>query len=243
MASLRPTRKIWEYSYGPQASLEEFDPLSVFFMMGPEFIKQARSTREREAVSYRGVLVGACALVTDTQRHRTGAYIGFNNTPRRGAPKHCAEMRALGRAMSSGYSQQEAVIVAGPTDPKVIESITGRSTPTLPPCEPCTDIIQDAAVVLTVGEEANTAQAWTGAQLKQIYTPTTAVTRRRRAEDRLNKPLPGAFEIPIDHMAEYWHHAGEAYETSSAGIQADSNRQLRMMRAQAAIEALYSAAG
>ncbi len=250
MASLRATRKIWEVSYGSEEGLPSVDPRGFFFIMAPEFIRQARSTRAREAVSYRDTLVGGTAQVTNPNRFSSRAYIGFNNTPYKGAPKHCAEMRAIGRGMQDGYTQQEAIVVAGPTDPDVIKSIIGKVTSTLPPCAPCSGIIQESALVLTIGETDNIAQAWTGNQIKQLYKPVGLVGRRKREEALAKKPSPQQFEIPVDHTAEFWANAAEEYAGKAALILAqypeeqrlENMYDIRLAQAVAAVDSLYVAA-
>jgi hypothetical protein len=160
-------------------------------------------------------------------------------------------MRALGRAMSHGYTQQEGLVVAGPTDPDVIESIIRRITPTLPPCEPCSEIIHPGAVVLTIGGASNVAQAWTGGQLKELYTPVGLVSRRKREALLANRPAPAEFEVPTDHGAAFWANAAEEYTARAAavvakyetlGAQIDHQQDIRLMQAQAAVDSIYVAA-
>jgi hypothetical protein len=81
----RRTRKVLELDYSSYR--QDFDPLKVLFESAIHIVRTARAIQAKDAVSYRGLLVGSCALMNNVQDGILRAYVGFNNTPEKGAPK------------------------------------------------------------------------------------------------------------------------------------------------------------
>ncbi len=182
--------------------------------------------------------MGAAALVNNIDEQKIGIVGGYNDTAFKGDSKHCAEMRSFGRGKREGFVQREAIVVAGPTDPDIIYSINGMHTPTLYPCSPCTELLENATVVITVGEEADTYEVHTGLELNQKRDAIAHQTKRSQKRDGL------PFETrPIeDPNFVHWTGSRALYEELTNGLQLVNYEELRLARAQAAVAALRSAA-
>lgn len=238
----RKTRKVLEVDYGPLMNGKPYDAVRYFLENGPFLIKQARAMQRKEAVSHRDVYVGACALMTDPGRHLMRAYVGFNYSPVKGVRKHCAEARAIGRGFSDGFSDRDAVVVASDNDPDVIGSINGVITPTLYVCKDlCAPLLQPQSVVLTVGakQEQDLYEVHTGAVMQQL--PYGLDQPKQKRNQRTSQP---AFEtIAIEDPGFFkWAGSIAVYDEIMNGVTADSYAELRMLRADAAVEALQSLA-
>jgi hypothetical protein len=101
--------------------------------------ESARAAARRLAVSYRGFLVGAAALVALPESDRVVLLQGANNSPYRGAPKRCAEVHIMDQIDTLGSVGARILVccIAGPSDPELIEGVTGRATLTLGSCSGC----------------------------------------------------------------------------------------------------------
>jgi cytidine deaminase len=235
MSKEKDTRLILELDYSAEAKAGNFDPLITFFHHGASMILNARAIREKKSKSYRGVLVGAALLANNTEERKQRIFVGWNETPFKGASKFCAEMRAINAAFNSGYFRREAIIVPGVTDPKIIQSITGLPTRILPPCEPCREILADDTLVMSVGGNEDIYDAFTGKLLRSerhLLAPKGA--RPRQITSTFEQP-------PIFDLGKLnWAHAEEAYRELTSNLVGDSiyEEDLRLARANVAAQVL-----
>ncbi|HSW99080.1 MAG TPA: hypothetical protein VLF71_04525 [Candidatus Saccharimonadales bacterium] len=143
--------------------------------------------------SYRGVGVGALLVAENRRTGRIARFAAANIKPIRGeAPlKRCAEMWALAAAREAGFPLVRGIVVAGPSDPTIVRSITDILTPTLHPCDACLgrmdfyDLEGRLAVpgttpIVTVGKEDGHYQVHTRAELEALHglrepTPDTTI--------------------------------------------------------------------
>jgi cytidine deaminase len=231
------THKVFEYDYTAENEAVNFDPLTKMFELGDTMAINARAMR-KQAVSYRGVLVGSAVLAHNVEEQKLRVYVGFNNTPFKGAPKYCAEMKAIHKAEAHGYGRTEAVFTAGPSDPDVIESIVGVPVKILPPCEPCRGLNDDATVVISLGGEENIYGVHTGEQLKGRHLLGSLIAARRRSSDKTTPHNP---EPVYDLAAVNWAQASEHYQDLTAQIKPEQFEyvdDLRLARAAAAVTVL-----
>lgn len=241
-SEVRRTRIVERSSY---VLREDYDPLTKVFELGPNFIGYARLAR-RGGASHRDVYVGAALLANNVTDRELGVFLGYNNSPVKGRLKFCAEIRArqvsekVAGVGQGHFERREAIAVVGPADPAVIESINHRVTQTLPPCEPCRSDLDPSMLVLTVDEAADRMQAYTGAQLIDFFAaPISQERRRRRRQPVLPEEAP-VIDFSNDPLA-FWNRAHEMYAMLEAGIRVDTERELRLSRAEAAVTALYQA--
>jgi cytidine deaminase len=224
-------------SYG-----DKFDPLSLLFDLGPFLIGAARAIRRKEAVSYRGFLVGAVAISTNELAGELGAYIGFNYTPYGGMPKRCAEVHSRGRAISDGRNRLDVCIAAGTTNVDDIEGVNYERTPTLRPCDnPCLPLMEDATVIVSVGANDDIYEAHTGEQLREIRQQRDSnallgqYSRKRKQAEGAYTPQP----VPVcDPGFVDWPARKTLYEELTTHLGYGSDCGTRNDRAEAAVFAL-----
>lgn len=243
MAEYRGTEFIWEknYNFLLREPNDTYDPLADFIEQADYFIQAARGVRKKDAASHRDLLVGACVLANNTEEGVLRAYLGFNDSPRKGVKKRCAEKRATERAIGAGFTRREAFVVAGPTDQATIESVVFKPMPLLPPCDVCRELIDDSAVVMAVGEEDNALQIYTGQQLRKTFEQPIEFEKRRRKRQTATPELPQPIEFrPGDH--KFWRDVGDAYAELDLGLHADSEREMRLRRAENVVAATYQVA-
>ena len=240
----RRTLKIAEFNYGDL--VEPFDPIDYGLTMAQEMIRGARNAREQYAISYRNIpfLVGAALLANNTETNQVGIFLGFNNTPFKGPKKFCAEMRAT--QTSKGYDQREMIVIAGTEDLDEIMGVNehGLSTHTLPPCASCRHgHIDDASLVLTAGWQNDRIQAWTGKSVKAFFDrPVQQYDRRRNRRNAYTPPQqPELIDFSNDPLL-YWALVHKEYREREADIRVDTEGELRLKRAEAAVDACYAAA-
>ncbi len=230
------THKVYEFDYTAEASQGDYDSLPKLFEQGPAMVVNARAM-VNHANSYRGVLVGSAALTHNTHDNRLRIYVGHNDTPYRGARKYCAEMRAIGRSISEGYTRREAVVTAGPTDGEVIESIIGAPARILPPCQQCTELVEDSTIVISIGAEDDIFGVQTGKHLKEIHPAINPLKKKQRGKTEhpfVNEPVYNLSTLK-------WHQAEDVYGELAASLDPEAFNQLselRLARAALAITAL-----
>jgi hypothetical protein len=220
------------------------NPLALVFEGAPQLIRGARSFRKKYGRSHRGVLFGAVALLGNGSETKT--FGGFNFSPVEGMQKFCAEMRAIGKGTSEGFTRQYAVIVAGPTDPAVAESVNGTSSPIPHPCHPCPDcrhLLAGSALVLTVGGEArednrdDIYEAHTGQQLREIYdSPQSSAKGRRRR--RMSSVVPDINPVFDPNFNLLTSKRGEYLELSHELPRDLSENELRLAQAELAVRVI-----
>ncbi|HEY4963070.1 MAG TPA: cytidine deaminase [Candidatus Saccharimonadales bacterium] len=226
---------VFEKDYSAEASAGNFDPLVTFFHNGEWMIINARAIRENYGRSHRNVFVGSALLANKPEIKKQRIYVGWNDSPYKGASKFCAEMRAIEIADKNGYTRREAIIVPGETDPEVIRSIIGVPSRILPPCEPCREILSDDTVVMSIGGKEDIYGAFTGRMLRRGgYLLGKLADVRRPSEDHFVQP-------PIFDLGKLnWAVAEEAYRDFTAELKGDSNleNELRFARAAIAVQVL-----
>jgi cytidine deaminase len=229
-------RKVREIDLAPAYEAGNFDPLNTMFEYGPELVKNARGLR-KDAVSHRNVRVGGAVLAHNVYDRKMRIYVGWNYSPYDGADKYCSEMRAIGHAITDGYSRREAVFVAGETDAAINESIIHLPSRILPPCEPCRELLEDETLVMAFGGEEDIYGAYSGRQLKGRHllgSPVKVKPKRRTPPVE----LPPAYDLADLN----WAAAGDAYRDLTKGMNSGYmyEDELRMARAEAAVKVLTS---
>lgn len=168
-----------DYELGPgpeQPQDEEADSYSQFIAAVPLMIKMARYAAMNEAISYRGVHVGASAYAIKFDGSKGPTVIGgANYKPDKSSPKYCAEMDVIDQLEEDGYDEILGMVVAGTMDQEIIKSIMGRPAPTLHPCQACREkmtksgLITTDTIILTIGLESDRYQVHTIPDLRFIY--------------------------------------------------------------------------
>lgn len=115
-------------------------------------IIQARRAAREEGRHYNGFLVGA-AVSAIMPNGSTNVFTGANNSPYKGAPKYCAERKAVERAKAAGAVRIVAMAVVGPLKS---DDESGKMGMTLHPCGVCRNgvlrdsLIDNGSVIITV---------------------------------------------------------------------------------------------
>lgn len=216
---------------------EKFDPLTVLFDNAEYLVGAARGIQSKDAESYRNFLVGACALMNNVQDKKLRVYVGFNSTPKPGDPKYCAEMRAIGRAIGQGFTQCEAIVVTGTTDMKKIEEVNHERTPTLLPCNLCLKIIDEAAVIVSVGEDQDIYEANTCSQIRGRRYAMSHTERKARRRGEVVTPI----RLIEDPGFVQWAGGRAMYEELTQDLEAGPNNGLRLARAELAVVTFQAA--
>ena len=237
---LKKSHHFFEIDYLALENGQPFDAVRLFLENGPIFIKSARAMQKKEAVSHRDVFFGAAALLNNVSQKKLRGYLGYNYSPVNGIPRYCAEMRAYGRGFTKGYTQREAFVIATPTDKDVIESINGVRTETAYPCvQRCRGLMEDATLVLTVGDKEPVYEVNTGRGIRHMdYGP---LSEERRSKRNKNAPIE---TVPIyDPNFTKWSGALAIYDELAVDlVDIESIEDLRMARAEAAVSAIRSLA-
>jgi hypothetical protein len=177
-----------------------FDSNIVLLNTLDDMVTSARSMADKFAVSWRNVKFGSTALVNSTANENLGIAFGYNYSPESNSShKYCAEMRADGNGRSSGYERLDAVVLAGTTDPETLESIYHYATPTAEPCDPCLDsVVRDSTVFLSVGQDVDTMEAHTGAEMKKIRALNTqALTKKGARKVKVPERFPVHYKAGV----------------------------------------------
>ena len=215
----------------------QFDPFLLIFDMGPNLIRTARAKRRKDGVSYRAFHVGASTISVNDDEQKASFFVGANYKPHPEVPKRCAEMNALTEAKRLKHRFTPGLFVAGTTDQELIRQVTGRETPTLHPCDPCRDLLQESTVVITVGDDKDVYEAHTGKDLWQLYRPPEHPQRRR---DRKPAEVHNVIEDP--GFATF-AAAKAVYTQKVAEFVSAPEHSTRSMRADAVVASLYEVAG
>lgn len=175
---------------------ERYDPSRAFLEVFPKMVRMARRAARNEAISYRNVHVGAAGKFYDSDTFAEAILSGANVKLNPSYRKYCAEMDVIDQARELGYSNATGIVIAGPSNPRVVESISGTATPTLHPCVDCRakitenkDIITDDTLIVTVSTEENVFQVHWANELSMLYE--AAETRETMF---LESALPLSFE-------------------------------------------------
>jgi hypothetical protein len=245
MAERRTTRS---YAHDYSHEVDTFDSIDYGLSLGQRLPDTAQKARDLYAVSYREepFLVGAALLATNALAHRVGLFWGWNNTPRPGASKFCAEMRAT--QTSKGYDRKDILVVAGPYRPELLGAVNehGLVTSTLLPCKLCRegDHLDHGTLLLTFREKLNAFQAWTGADAHAMFNPLDPpkhVGRQKRPQLYIPPPQPELIEIGDDPIM-FWAHTRKGYQERRSDIQEDTEEDFRIASARAAVDSMYEAA-
>ena len=168
---------------GPDATyLHELDVMYGALSLIPELIADAREERKQNGVSHRRVpfTVGAAGVGLDADESGLHVFYGANRKVNRYNETVCAEKKLLGRARKASMSRLVLIVIAATTDLQEIKGVTGRLSPTLPPCEArCVPMFRDSPLVdartlyLAIGHEASVAgdryQVHTQEDLEDFY--------------------------------------------------------------------------
>jgi cytidine deaminase len=227
---------------GPDAAyLHELDVLYGALSLMTVLVDTARKERKQSGVSYRRFTVGAAGSALDTTGSGLYVFAGANAKPQPHNETVCAEKRLLGRArkapkarnaVSQGISYFPLIVVAGTTDKKQLQSVTGRPTHTLPPCQSnCVPMFRRSPLIdwrtifVTIGHkkpEGDRYQVFTEEELEYFYQadPPTELT-----------------EIPYyDGHNGVWIEVLTAY--TEASEKAKRARSIKPPAAQLALDAL-----
>jgi len=149
-----------------------YDPVYAGWQLFPMLADQARLAAEQEAISYRDFHVGAAAYALDQENYRAGIIFGANIKPDKSAPKRCAELMLVQKAETLGYKSIPYLVVSGPLQ---TDEHSGIISPTLHPCADCRDLflasplIEDETVLVTVGEDGETHEMFSVAELLGLH--------------------------------------------------------------------------
>ncbi len=229
---LHKVQSVQELDYSHIVKAREiFDPYSLIFEWGPTLIKTARAIRAKRAVSYRGFKVGAANIAINAVEMKAASFVGANYTPHQGAPKRCAEMQAWRHALRADYISPIGLFVAGSTDPKEVEGVTGLATPTLHLCKPCLGDIDESTVIVSLGYKEDKYESHTGKELWNFYGTT-------------NKFIGTEHQAIIDPDFQRFSAARGIYKTivSSEGYLGVNEGYTRMLRAEAVVQAIRQSA-
>lgn len=154
----------------------EYDPLLDFIQTIPRMVGQARRAARYEAISYRGVHVGAAIMLSDTETSSGVMLYGSNLKAKPDDEKYCAEMDVIDQAITLGHKKAAGLVIAGPSHPGTVASISGIATPTLHPCDSCQrkmkenpQIIAEDTLIVTVSTEEDVYQVHTADELMMLY--------------------------------------------------------------------------
>lgn len=126
------------------AVVSDFDPEWVAYQQIPRFLDLAQRAADERAVSHRGFKVGASACAISFDLQKLGYLFGANLTPYKGAPKRCAEMEVVTKALDRGFDKIIALAVFGPSK---FEDVQRFPSPTLHPCDQCRDLLEASSLV------------------------------------------------------------------------------------------------
>lgn len=199
-----------------------YEPLKYrhFIGMVPTIISFGREVvRPHLAFSYRGFRVAA-SLYAVNEGGESRIFTAGNLKLAEHIGKYCAEMSVFEEADQLGYNSRIGLVTIGTSDADQIEGVTFMRTPTLLPCEPCSELAtvgeaefeyKDFIPVVTVGATRDVMQVHTDAQIRHMhdrhdtsevgnyahpYDPDTWAQERLSSYDGLlaNRHLYGAIE-------------------------------------------------
>ena len=165
------------FDYGSHEYLlrQPYDPWWQFVQNGYSMVLSARKALTKEAYSYRNFHVGASLLAVNGQAERMGLYSAGNLKVNPETEKFCAEASVIQQAEADGMTRAIGLVVVGTMDADRIKGVTGRSTPTLHPCESCLNVFVDSplihsdTIVVTIGDNSDAHQVHSVGQLIRIY--------------------------------------------------------------------------
>jgi hypothetical protein len=215
----------------------------------PTLVSNARFAALNLADSHRGFKVGASGLAYDTTAYtqRVGTYTNGNFKaliPEEFDPEHevgdipknCAEMGVIIGAANHSMERFALIAIAGTTQRKRIEGVTGVRSATLQPCDECSrvmsedSVVDDNTILLTVGS---------GADIFQVQS--FGEYRKRREEYEQT----GQFiDIPVYRYTSFlWgavvsRYAGLVSERDIAGRDSARGTRKKILRQQAALEVI-----
>lgn len=250
--AVRKTEQKLEFNYGEIDGY--FDAIGFGFSLGQMIIDEARASLREYAHSYREdpFLVGTAGVVNAIEGRRAGLLWGHNYKPNAEAETYCAEMDLSSTKSRRAFTHTEIIVVAGPEDVEAIAGVNehGIATHTLPPCHRCRGggHIDDASLVLTVGDTTNHMQAWTGLGVKQFFDHLPkSVTQRKAKKPLVFPPQPDLIDFTSDPYM-FWARAHGRYQQNRPDHQqvdvGDENalREFRLARAQVAVASIVEAA-
>lgn len=160
------------------ASREQADELYLperyFIESVPLMVNLARNAAHEDAFSYRGLHVGAAALLQSAEGDLDVVSAG-NVKTNAGMETVCAETRVLGKANNLGSLRMVGLVVAGPTDGGLIRDILKRDAPTLHCCSKCRvmlkahSLVESDTPIISVGIEENVFQVHGNEELRKVY--------------------------------------------------------------------------
>lgn len=110
------------------------DPYLRFIKVVPRLAQYAREAAELQALNHRGFHVGAAGEVVNPATSMLEMYGRGSTRPNKSKEKVCAEQRLMGKFDELGVQYIPGIVVAGPSDPFEIATVTNVPTPTLHPC-------------------------------------------------------------------------------------------------------------
>lgn len=143
-------------------SIESFgdtsiDPYLRFMKVVPRLAQYAREAAELQARNHRGFHVGAAGEIVNPASSQLEMYSRGSTRPNKSKEKVCAEQRLMGKFAELGVQDIPGIVVAGPSDPFEIATVTDVPTPTLHPCsDRCLEKVlvgHDDMIVVTTGAE------------------------------------------------------------------------------------------
>ena len=133
------------------------DPFERFIKVVPRLAQYAREAAELQALNHRGFHVGAAGEVIDPATSTLDVYSRGSTRPNKSKLKVCAEQRLMGKFAELGVQHIPGIVVAGPSDPNEIATVTDFPTPTLHPCNDnclCKVLVgHDEMIVVTTGTD------------------------------------------------------------------------------------------
>lgn len=185
-----------------------FDPYREFVRNVPRMVQTAREEARENGLSPRKFLVGAAVMAVQSDTHEMKIFHAAN-TKRKNKNKVCAEQRALGRVKKDGSSFDTAIgiVVAGPSSPEEIGTVTEIVTPTLHPCIECQndfhdhDLVSDDTLILTAGLDADMYQVQSIAEVRHHHSENNTY--------RIDAPV-----MPLHDGS--WERRIDVYETLRA---------------------------
>ncbi|HVS58572.1 MAG TPA: hypothetical protein VHD60_02405 [Candidatus Saccharimonadales bacterium] len=171
-----------------QTELYETRQAKSMLITAPLMLEAARRAANEISDSYR-VRVGAALLARDPITDDRALYVTANHKPFPGLEivKHCAEAKGLALARDSErFTEVEGWPVAGPGDPRTIESVVGFVSKTLPMCSVCVQTIDfyqqegklkvpDETPIITAALGEHSYQVHSIGELKQAYVGAMAL--------------------------------------------------------------------
>jgi hypothetical protein len=110
------------------------DPYDRYIRLLPKFGYYGRKAADEQAKNHRDFRVGASGAIPNLSTSLIEIYSRGSTRPNLSKDKVCAEQRLLGKFASLGVYDIEGILVAGPSDPTEIATVTDFPTPTLDPC-------------------------------------------------------------------------------------------------------------